>query len=47
MKFTYATSPIDIMALFATFFGGYLFFIGLSSVIGACLRHKCLLGAVS
>lgn len=46
MNFTYATSPWNIIAIFCTFFGGFLTFVGMGSIIGACVRHKCILGAL-
>ena len=46
MNFYYSTSPWNIIAIFCTFFGGFLTFIAMGSIIGACVRHKCILGAV-
>ncbi len=47
MNFSYSTSPLDIIAIFSTFFGGSLLFISIGSIIAADARHKCLLGGVS
>ena len=47
MSFANATSPLNIIALFCTFFGGALFFIALGAIIGTAVKHKCILAAVN